>query len=385
MVKRWKRISWGLCVSVILAGVLISCTFKGQGVYEIRIGVIASMSGELANYGQETRRAAELAIEEIKSHGGLVLDGQPHEVVLFFEDDQDNPEISVRAAVKLMSQDKIVALVGPHLSRNAIPVANVAEQVRVPMISPVSTNPETTRNKDYVFRVGFVDPFQGAVLARFARTELHAQHAAVLYDIASAYNRDLAEFFRAGFEQEGGKVVAFTSYTTGEQHFRKQLNLIRDSEADVLFLPNYKNEVQLQAQQARELGIAATLLGSDSWAVLEDSNLDVLNGSFFSAQFAEDVDQERVRAFITLYRQRYGQMPNDVTALTYDAFGLLFAAIQHQGKADSDSIQRGLRKVYNYPGLSGSISYEQSGDPVKSVFIMQIQHGSISYYTTAQP
>lgn len=385
--SKWLEHQWASIVLLIVVVVLssIGCSMVSQEPVPIRIGVIAPLSGELASYGQDMRNAAALAIEDFQTRGGLMLGGQPHEVVLLFEDDQDNPEVAVSVARKLINQDKVVTLVGPPLSRNAIPVANAAEQAQVPMISPSSTNPETTHKKQYVFRAGFIDPFQGTVLAHFARTRLKSRRAAVLYDVASAYNHDLAEFFQQAFEQSGGKVVAFEAYTTGTEDFREQLTIIRDSKADVLFLPNYSNEVPTQARQAYELGIDATLLGSDTWTIISVDDRAILEGAFFSSHFASDADQEQVRAFVAAYQEHYGQLPSDVAALTYDTFGLLFAAMENQGKADAESIRLGLSGLEDYPGVTGTISYEQGGDPRKSAVIIQIRDGQMHYYTTIRP
>jgi branched-chain amino acid transport system substrate-binding protein len=186
-------------------------------------------------------------------------------VMLLVEDDQDRAELAARAAQKLINQDKVAALVGPSLSRNAIPVADVAEGARIPMISPNSTNPATTAGKKYAFRVDFIDPFQGRVIARFARDELHAQTAAVLYDVASAYNKGIAEVFRQVFAEAGGQVVAFESYTTDARtNLAAQLGRVRASAPQLVFLPNYADEIPIQVEQARQAGIGATLLGSDA-------------------------------------------------------------------------------------------------------------------------
>lgn len=203
----------------------------------IRIGVVASLSEAVAEIGKSTIDGAQLAVQEINNVGGVEVGGRQHQMELVIEDDQDKPEVAVSVVQKLINQEAVVAIVGPQLSRNAIPAADVAEQARIPLISPVSTNPETTANKRYVFRTTFVDPFQGQVMARFAFRNLGAQKAAVLYDVASAYNRGIAEVFKQAFEENGGQVVAFESYTTGQQQLSAQFDRIRASRSDVLFCP----------------------------------------------------------------------------------------------------------------------------------------------------
>ncbi len=274
---------------------------------------------------------------------------------------------------------------GPQISTNAIPVARVAEKTHIPMISPLSTNPKTTAGKQYVFRAVFVDDFQGKVMARFAIEELDAQKAAVLYDVASDYNKGIAEFFKQAFEEAGGQVVAFESYTTGEQDFSRQLTRIRDSEAEVLFLPNYSHEVPLQAQQARQLGLNIAILGSDSWESQVLVEYPELDGAFYSGHWHPDIGNEQAQAFIKAYRQTYGRIPADAAALTYDAFGLLFQAIQNQGQADPESIRNGLAEIKHYLGVTGAMKYQGTGDPVKSVVIMQIKAGEAVFYKQVDP
>jgi branched-chain amino acid transport system substrate-binding protein len=288
-------------------------------------------------------------------------------------------------AEKLINQENVVALVGPQASRNAIPVSNVAENAQIPMISPWSTNPETTLGKKYVFRVAFIDPFQGQVMARFTFEELQATKVAVLYDIASSYNRGIAEIYKQVIEAAGGQVMAFESYTTGEEDFSLQLTKIRDSDAEVLFLPNYESEVPLQVEQARAKGIDIPIIGSDSWGTIPPENRKSIEGSYFSTHYATDIADEPARTFIEKYRTLYGHTPDDVAALTYDAFGLLFDAIQNQGLADSESIRTGLAGIESFTGVTGTMQYAGSGDPVKSAVILKVVNGEFVFYKLATP
>jgi branched-chain amino acid transport system substrate-binding protein len=250
----------------------------------------------------------------------------------------------------------------------------------------MSTNPETTAGKQYVFRVGFVDDFQGRVMARFAREELGAQTTAVLYDVASAYNKGIAELFKQAFEEAGGQVVAFETYTTDNaEDFSQQLARIRESGAKVLFLPNYPQDVALQVQQANQMGVKAAIIGSDSWTPDSFADLPEFEGTFCSRHWHSDIANEQARSFIEAYRQVYDQDPNNTAALTYDAFGLLFQAIQSQGQVDPESIRNGLYNLGPYPGVSGSIEYQDTGDPVKSVVIVQIKDGDVVFYALVNP
>jgi branched-chain amino acid transport system substrate-binding protein len=381
MIGQLQRVwrSLGLIAAAITLGT-ISCAPAATPAppAEVRIGLITTLSGDLADsFGTSTVDAAKLAIQSDNDAGGLDLGGQKQKVRLVIEDDQDRAEVAALAAQKLINQDKVVALIGPSLSRNAIPVADVAESARIPMISPNSTNPATTAGKRYVFRVDFIDPFQGRVIARFARDELQAQTAAVLYDVASAYNKGIAEVFKQAFTEAGGDVVAFETYTTGEKSFSQQLARIKQSNPSVLFLPNYDNDVPTQAEQARRAGITAILLGSDTWGTLRTENLGELDGSYFSVDWSVDAPNQLSQAFVTRFRSTYNQPPNNIAATAYDAAGLLLASMKSTGKADPEAIRAGLAATADYAGVTGTIGYAGSGDPIKSAWIQQIKGGQV--------
>jgi len=265
------RMLFALILSITLVATVIACGGQSEQK-EFRIGLIAPITGNIAEVGRAAVEAASLAVKEVNDAGGLVVAGEAYQVVLVIEDNQDKAEVSVQAFLKLVNQQNAIAIVGPYASRNAIPASTVAERTKIPMISPWSTNRKTTLNKTWVFRAAFIDPFQGQVMARFAWEELDAQKVAVLYDIASEYNRGLAEFFRSSYEGYGGEVVAFESYTTDAPDVTQQMAQIKDSGADVLFLPNYHNEVPQQVAQAREMGIEAQIIGGDAWGPIQGAD-----------------------------------------------------------------------------------------------------------------
>ena len=375
-------------IAMLLAGALVGCLPQGgtqTSSNEIRIGVIASLTGSIPNVGKSTIEASEMVANEINNNGGLEVGNKKYKIVLVTEDDQDKAETAVAVAQKLINQENVVAIIGPQASRNAIPVSNVAENAQIPMISPWSTNPDTTAGKKYVFRAAFIDPFQGQVMARFTFEELHATKAAVLYDIASPYNQGIADIFKQVFEAAGGQVTAFESYTTGDQDFSSQLTKIKDSGAEALFLPNYENEVPLQAEQARKMGIDIPFIGSDSWGTIAPENRSQLEGAYFSTHYAPDIAVEPAHTFIANYTKIYSHTPDDVAALTYDAFGLLFQAIQSQGKSDPESIRAGLAGIQAYVGVTGTMQFRGSGDPVKSAVILQVKDGKFVFYKLATP
>ncbi len=370
----------------LLMGGMVACAGPPDAAPEVRIGVIAPLSGALVEtVGQPTQETALLAVEQINAGGGLRIGGRRHTVVLRFEDNADNAETSMQQAHKLINQDEVVALVGLNLSRNAIPVANVAEQAGIPMITPTATNPDVTRGKRFAFRVAFTDDFQGRAMAHFAREDLAAQTAAVLYDVASAYNQNIATVFRDAFEENGGRVVAFEAYTTGEQDFGDPLARMHPLRPDVLLLPNYVDEVPSQVAQARQRGLTATILGSDAWDEDVFAGQPLFEGSFFTDTWHPDVSNEPAQAFIEAYRQAYDQRPGGAAALTYDAFGLLFEAIETQASFDGEQIREALGGTENYRGVTGLISYRGSGDPVKSAVIIQIKNGQARFYKSIDP
>lgn len=246
---------------------LSACGSRLQPPAEIRVGLLAPLSGEQGEItGKPTVQGAKLAVKEVNEAGGLKIGDRQYQVTLLVEDDKDIPDEAVTAARKLIYQENVVALVGFPLSRIAIPVGEFAESSRTPAISSISTNPQTTAGKKYVFRAAFIDDFQGKVMAHFVAKDLKAKRAALLYDVASPYNQGIAKVFKEVFEQEGGQIVKSETYTTdANQNFRQQLERIRDSRPEVLFLPNYKPDLKLQASQIKQLQIKTILIGGDSW------------------------------------------------------------------------------------------------------------------------
>lgn len=360
----------------------------------IKLGVIAELTGDMPAVGASCKNAAEMAIKEINAAGGLQVGKQKMKVDLVVEDNAGKADQAAAAAQKLITQDEVLAIVGPNASRYAIPAAEIAESSETVLITPWSTNPKTTLDtatnqpKKYVFRACFIDPFQGGVLARFALENLKAKTAAVLYDVASDYNKGIAEVFKERYEKLGGKVVAFETYTTNDKDFSAQLTKIKDTKPDVIFLPNYYSEVPLQVQQAKRLGITAPFIGSDSWGSNELLTLggSDLNGYYFSTHYSAENAAPVAKKFIEDYEKTYGAKPDDVAALTYDAFGLLFGAIKSAGKADREAIRNALSTLPNYKGVTGDMKFQaDSRDPIKSAVILQIKDGKFTYFTNANP
>jgi branched-chain amino acid transport system substrate-binding protein len=379
-----------------LISLLLVSLSLGVGAKEetLKVGGIAELTGDMPAVGASFRNAAEMAVKEVNEAGGLKVGKKRVKVDLIVEDNAGKADQSAAAAQKLIAQDEVVAIIGPNASRYAIPASEIAESSETVLITPWSTNPKTTLDantnepKKYVFRAAFIDPFQGQVLARFAHDQLKAKSAAVLYDVASDYNKGIAEVFKESFEKLGGKVVAFETYTTNDKDFSAQLTKIKDAKPSVIFLPNYYSEVPLQVQQAKRLGITAPFLGSDSWGSAELLKLagGDMEGYYFSTHYAADNATPVAKKFIENYEKTYGTVPDDVAALTYDSFGMLFTAIQNAGKTDRESVREALSKLPRYDGVTGEMKFKPgSGDPIKSAVILQIKGDKFVYHANANP
>ncbi|MDW7991381.1 MAG: ABC transporter substrate-binding protein [Anaerolineae bacterium] len=379
-------------IALLVGMSLIVSACRPRGPETIKIGLNVELTGSIPVVGASCKNAAELAVEEVNNAGGLEVGGRKYKIELLIEDNEDKKESAAAAAQKLNAAGVLV-MIGPNASRNAIPAAEVAEANKMPMISPWSTNPKTTLDaatgqpKKYVMRACFIDDFQGVVAAKFAITELKVQKPAVLYAVDSEYNKGIAEIFKKTMEESGVPVVAFESYTTGDKDFSAQLTKIIQAGADSLFLPNYYTEVPLQVQQAHKLGFKGVIFGSDSWGAVELIDLCGADceGYFFTTHYAPDIATPKAQAFIKAYEAKYGKIPDDVAALTYDAFGLAFQAIQAAGKIDREAVNQALHNIARYEGVTGVMQFKGTGDPVKSAVVLQIKGRKFVYYTTAQP
>jgi branched-chain amino acid transport system substrate-binding protein len=360
----------------------------------IKVGLIVELTGDMPGVGASSKNAAQLAVNEQNSAGGISIGGKPYQIELVVEDNASKAEQSVAAVNKLITQDNVLAIVGPNASLGAIPAAEIAEYNKTLLITPWSTNPKTTldtttgKPKDYVFRACYTDPFEGRVLARFVLEKLKAKKVAVLYDVASEAPKSQADLFRLTFEELGGKTVAFETYTTGDRDFSAQLTKIKSANPDVIFLPAYYNDVGLIAQQAHRAGIKQPLVGSDAWSSPELIKLSngTVEGDYFANHYASDIATPTAKKFIDAYTKQYGNIPDDVAALTYDSMGLLFEAIKKSPSLDRKVVRDSLATLANYPGVTGNIQFTAgSGDPVKSAVIMQIKGDKFVWVMNAAP
>ncbi len=330
--------------------------------------------------------ASELAAKIVNDRGGIEVDGHPHRVEIVVKDYEDRADSATSVARALINQERIDALIGPQFSRHAIPVSFVAENARMPMLSPMSSNPATTKGKNFVFRLAFLDDFQGSVMGRFAANELGASRAAVLYDKTTAYGRSLSDVFRRAFEDEGGQIVAFESYTFDEPlDYREQLARIGATDPHVLYLPNDTERVVAQLRQVSELGIDAILLGGDMWDMEAFKRMPESDGAFIAHQWHYAMDTPEARSFVELYRDSHGTVPKVTAAMTFDAINLLLRAIESRGSKDPDSIRAALAETVEYTGATGTIRFSGSRDPARSVVISKIHEGETSLFRVVDP
>lgn len=383
----------------LFVGLLSCCVLWLAGCGEketpsVKVGLNIELTGDIPAVGASARNAAELYAAQVNAAGGVTVGTGKLPLQLIVGDNAAKAEQAAAVAQRLIGQDNVVAMIGPDASACAIPASEIAESLKCLMISPWSTNPKTTLSatdgtpKDYVFRACFTDTFQAGVLAKFARNHLNAQTAAVLYDVASEAPNGQATLFRKTFEEAGGKIVAFETFTTGDRGFSAQLTKIKAANPDVIFLPTYYSDVPLIAQQARRLGITAPFIGSDAWSSPEIVKLgkEEIEGSYFCNHYSTEIATPEAKKFMEDYRAKYGQDPDDVAALTYDAVGLLVEAIQSAGRLDREAIRDALARIPQYEGVTGRMQFQPgSGDPIKSAVILQIKDGKFDWVANAKP
>ncbi len=363
---------------------------------EIKVGFNIPLTGDIPKVGEGTKYAAELYLAELNAAGGLKLGDKSYKLKFIYEDNESKAESATAAALKLIAQDGVLAMIGPQSSKQAIPAGEVANANKTPMITPWSTNPKATEGRPFVFRACFLDPFQGPVAANFVSEEFKAKKAAVLYDISSDYPKGLAEYFKQSFEKlhGPGSVVAYETFTTKDADFSAQLTNIVRSGADVLFTPQYYSEVALIAKQAKDLGWNKPIMGSDSWGSAELMKLcgNACKGAYFSTHYAAAGATGATKDFIDKYKAKYGYVPDDVAALTWDAIGLLVQALKNaaplSGKLnkDRDAVRVGLSKIKDFDGITGKMTFGATGDPSKCTVVVKInESGEFEFYKQVCP
>ena len=350
---------------------------------EIVIGEFGSLTGTTATFGISTKNGIDMAIDEVNRNGGLL--GKQVRVIV--EDDQGKPEEAQTVVTKLITSDRVIAVLGEVASSRSLAAAPVAQTNGIPMISPSSTNPKVTEVGDYIFRVCFIDPFQGFVMAKFAANTLMVKNAAILRDIKNDYSVGLADVFIENFKNMGGTIVADESYSEGDTDFSAQLTSLKARNPEVIFVPGYYTEVGLIARQAKRLGINAPLLGGDGWDSprLTEIGGEALNGSFFSNHYSQDDPSPMIQKFVSDYRTRYGETPDALAGLGYDSAAVLFDAIKRANSLDPAKIRDAIAQTAEFQGVTGKITIDQNRNAVKPAVVLEIKDGKLVYRETVTP
>ncbi len=359
--------------SVSLLG--LSACNKKEAANEILIGEFGSMTGATATFGQSSRKGIDMAVDALNLSGGVL--GKKFKVIV--EDDQGKPEEAQTVVTKLISKDRVVAVLGEIASSNSLAAAPVAQSNRIPMISPGSTNPKVTMVGDYIFRVCFIDPFQGQVMAKFAANSLKLKNVAILRDIKSDYSVGLAKFFIENFTKMGGAIVADESYSQGDKDFTAQLTSIKAKNPEGIFIPGYYTEVGLIARQARKLGITVTLLGGDGWdsSKLWEIGGDALNGCYYSNHYSVDDPSPILQKFVKDYKARYAgssdSIPDAMAALGYDAMLVLADAMKRANSVRPDSVRMALAQTKGFMGVTGNTTLDENRNAVKPAVVLEVK------------
>ena len=391
-----KRLFKGIVLGLIAVLVLSVNAWAFGRKTIVKVGINAPITGDIPKVGEGTKYAARMWLEDINKAGGIEVGGKKYPVELVIEDNESKAESAVKANTKMITEDEVLVIIGPQSSKQAVPAGDVANNYETPMITPWSTNPDSTKDRPFVFRGCFLDPFQGPVLANFITEEFGFTKAAVLYDVASDYPKGLAEFFKIAWEKihGAGSVVAYESFTTKDADFSSQLSKIRKSGAQVLFTPQYYNEVALIVQQAHELGWTGPIVGSDSWGSAETVTLCGKDcyGLFFSSHYAAAGAKGATKEFIDRYEKTYGYIPDDVAALTWDSLRLAQQAIENSGKVtgkikkDRKAVRNALAQIKNFKGITGDMTFTEEGDPIKCAVIVKISDkGEYEFYKSVCP
>ena len=353
---------------------------------KILFGHVGSMTGQEATFGDSTDKGVKLAVEEINAKGGL----KGKQVDLKTYDDQGKPEEAAVAATRLITQDKVIVLLGEVASSRSMAMAPIADANKVPQVSNASTNPKVTKDGDktrpYVFRVCFIDPFQGTVMAKFAK-EKGVKKVAILRDVGNAYSVGLADYFLAKFKELGGTIVNDQSYKAGDQDFKAQLTAIKAKAPDAIYVPGYYTDVALIARQARELGIKVPLMGGDGWdsAKLFEIGGQAIEGSYFSNHYSPDDPSPRIQDFIKRYKEKFGAVPDSMAATGYDAAMVAADAIGRAKDATGEAIAQAIADTKGFAGVTGVITIDADHNAVKPAVVLEVKGGKAVYVATVAP
>jgi len=367
----------------IIAGCLIAGCTGGANQNEILIGEYSALTGTTATFGQSTHHGLSMAVEDVNNAGG-VLDKK---IKLITEDTQSKPEEAAIAVTKLIARDNVRAIIGEVASSRSLAAAPICQSNRIPMVSPASTNPEVTKKGDFIFRVCFIDPFQGEVIAKFLFNSLNLRKAAILKDVRNDYSIGLAQFFEQNFRALGGEVVATQAYSEGDADFKAQLTALKTAAPEVVVVPGYYTEAALIVKQARELNMNMPFVGGDGWdsGKLLEIGGQALENTFFSTGFSADDTSAAVQKFVSRYRNQYRETPDLNAALAYDAGHILFDAIRRAGSLDGAAIRDALAATRGFPGVTGVITIDEQRNARKPAVIIAVKDGKLRFHESIQP
>ena len=350
---------------------------------EILVGEYGSFTGSEATFGISTSNGIKMALDEINKSGGV----KGKQIKLISLDNQGKSEEAASAVTRLITQNGVIAVIGEVASSRSLAAAPIAQQNHIPMISPSSTNPKVTEVGDYIFRVCFIDPFQGTVMAKFANENLKAKKVAILRDVKSDYSVGLADYFIKKFKDLGGEVVSDQSYQSGEMDFKAQLTQIKAAKPDAVFVPGYYTEVGLIARQARQLGLNVPLMGGDGWdsAKLFEIGGPAINGNYFSNHYTTESTEPVVVEFIKKYKERYGDTPDGLAALGYDSAKVLAEAMKRTANLKPSEIRDEIAKTKDFNGVTGKITIDAQRNAVKPAVVVKVDGNVNRFVTTIAP
>ncbi len=371
--------------SVLIALSLLLCLAGNAPAKEtVKIGLITPLTGDVKTFGESVKNAFNMAVEEYAQKG-------KYNIQAILADDRNDATEGAAVALKIITRDRVAAIVGPVTSKVAIPVSEIASQHNIPMISAAATNPGVTtsggKRKPCIFRACFIDPFQGVVVANFALKDLGAKTAAILYDIDNDYSKGLGEYFKDTFSKGNGAIVAFESYRKDSVDFSALIMKIAAKRPDVIFIPDYYNKVALISKQIRENGIMSTLLGGDGWDSPELLKMggDSVVGGYFANHYSADRRDPVAESFINKYKARHGIVPDAFAALAYDATAILLKALDCAKRPLPEDIMKTLAMTKGHKGVTGLISFDANGDALKSVVILKVEKNGFKYVKTVDP
>lgn len=365
------------------AAVLLWSGCKQQTGDAIKIGEFASLTGKEATFGNMSHNGTVLAIEEANAAGGVL----GKKLVLITEDDQSKQGEPATVVKKLVTSDRVVAVLGEVASSRSMEAAPICQQNKVPMISPSSTNVRLTEMGDYIFRVCFTDEFQGKLLSNFARKSLKASNVAILTDTKADYSIGLTRDFIAPFTGAGGKIVAEQTYNGGDKDFKGQLTAIKAVNPDAILVTGYYTDVGLMVKQARQLGIKVPMFGGDGWEsskLIEIGGKDV-EGTYFSTHFSPEQETPAVKEFVKKFKDKHKELPDAMAALGYDSTMVLIEGIKRAGTTESAKLRDAIAATKDHNGITGKITLDAQRNAQKAAVILTVKDGQFKFVETVTP